>query len=385
MNSPSLTVGGDFLYEGVRIEKMEKKIVVAKRVFKDILALKDESDLYGEMKAIRFFFVSMVLLAAVCVAHERPHQSKVKYTPPTEPIVIGQGDWRYQLVPSWGLGAESKIEVGHCHAMVQSKSGLVYLANTHPKNSIVVFTTKGELVDAWGDFLPSAHGLSIVEEGGEEFLFITDNSRGGKIVKTTLKGEVVMQINCPMESGLYESPQEFRPSRTIILPNGDLIVLDGYGKDYVLRFDAHGKYLSAFGGDLGTGEAKIAHFGPHGGNLDLANPARPDLILALSDKQRMKRFSMDGTWLETIHLPGSNPRDVSFHRDHIIVPHLSDDWPGDRNAAGFISVLDRNFKVVANLGGKPPVYHDGKLQPMTHDTHAWYPVRSRRQSLRSSV
>ncbi|MBN8246521.1 MAG: 6-bladed beta-propeller, partial [Verrucomicrobia bacterium] len=55
------------------------------------------------------------------------------------------------------------------------------------------------------------------------------------------------------------------------------------------------------------------------------------------------------------------------HGDHFFVAHLGDDWPRDRNCRGFVSVLDRNLRVVSNPGGSPPEYAaDGSLRPMCH-------------------
>ena len=61
-----------------------------------------------------------------------------------------------------------------------------------------------------------------------------------------------------------------------------------------------------------------------------------------------------------------------FHRDHIVVPHLGDNWPKDRNSAGYISVLDKEFKVVANLGGVAPSYRANKLDTMSHSSHLFH-------------
>lgn len=52
--------------------------------------------------------------------------------------------------------------------------------------------------------------------------------------------------------------------------------------------------MSSFGGTLGEGEARLEHFGPHGGSIDFSNPNAPEIILALSDRNKMKRFSLDG-------------------------------------------------------------------------------------------
>ena len=52
---------------------------------------------------------------------------------------------------------------------------------------------------------------------------------------------------------------------------------------------------------------------------------------------------------------------------HAVVAHLADNWPKDRASRGFLSVLDANLCVVANIAGTPPVYDDaGHLRPMRH-------------------
>ncbi len=308
-------------------------------------------------------------------AHEpgQTHPTASDYRPPSKPLIIGQGEFRYQLVPAWATENDSQYPLGHCHAMAEDNRGRILLLNASKKHCLIALSPTGEVLDAWGSFAPGAHGLSVVKEKGREALFITDNSRDGKAFKTTLDGEILMTVSCPMESGLYEDPKEFRPSKPLHLPNGDFFVIDGYGKDYIHRFTAGGKYLSSFGGNLGKGEARLEHYGPHGGGLDFSEAEKPSIILALSDKNKVKRFSLDGTWLETISLPGSNPRDVVFHRGHIVIPHLGDQWPKDKNSAGYISVLNSKFKVIANLGGDPPEYDaQGKLKSMQHSSHLFY-------------
>ena len=313
-------------------------------------------------------------LPIVAIGHDHSslHIPAAEYRSPETPVIIGQDDFRYQLIPGWGRQNAEGFKLGHCHAMAEDSQGRILLLNASDEHCMLVLGQDGGLLDVWGSFAPGAHGLAIIEEGGIEYLFITDNSKNGKVFKTTMDGYVLKTIGCPMESGLYQSPEEFRPSKTMHLPNGDFFVIDGYGKDFIHRYNAKGEYQSSFGGSIGEGEARLEHFGPHGGGIDFSNPHEPEIILALSDKNKMKRFSLKGDWLETINLPGSNPRDVVFHRDHIVVPHLGDNWPTDRNAAGYISILDKNFKVIANLGGKPPKYRNGKLDTMTHSSHLFH-------------
>ena len=322
------------------------------------------------LKALAAPTLATSMLAAE--AHEQ-HPRPSNYSPPAEEVVIGEGDFRYKLVPGWATQNAGDFKLGHCNAIAQDSRGRILLLHTSEEHCVIALDQAGEVLDAWGDFTVAAHGLAVVKEKDREVLFISDHSAGGKVYKTTLDGEVLMTISCPMESELYAKPEEFRPAKTLHLPGGDFFVIDGYGKDYIHRFSADGKWQSAFGGDLGEGEAKLAHWGPHGGAIDFTDEADPVMILALSDQQKMKRFKLDGTWLETKSFPGSNPRDVVLHRGHLFVHHLGDNWPKDRNAPGYISVLDKDLKVVANLGGTSPEYGvDGKLRPMRHTTHLFH-------------
>lgn len=309
---------------------------------------------------------------AHALAHEK-HSPAQNDTPPQEAVVIGEREFRYKPVPGWATENAAKYKLGHCHAIKQDSRGRILLLHTRKEHCVIALSPEGKVLDAWGDFTNSAHGLAVVAEKDREVLFITDNSGNGKIFKTTLDGEILMTVSCPMESKLYANPNEFKPSKTLHLPNGEFLVFDGYGKDYIHRFSADGKWRSAFGGDLGKGEARLKHWGPHGGALDLRDPGNPVIILALSDQEKMKRFKLDGTWIETINFPGGNPRDILFRRGHLFVNHLGDNWPADRNAAGYLSVLDYDLKVVANLGGAPARYdRAGKLVRMGHSSHLFH-------------
>ena len=47
------------------------------------------------------------------------------------------------------------------------------MTTTHPKNNILIYDRSGKILGAGTEY-PGAHGLTINDEGGEEFLYITD-------------------------------------------------------------------------------------------------------------------------------------------------------------------------------------------------------------------
>lgn len=265
-------------------------------------------------------------------------------------LILGQGDHRYRLVEGWGvLGADTPV--GNCHGIVVTKEGHIILLTDQTKNNFIVYDQAGKLLHKWGTSYPGAHGLSLVEEKGKEVLYFTD-TKLGKVFKASLNGELLGEWGWPEASGKYAKAEDYKPSWTLHRPDGGFYVLDGYGKDYIPHYDAEGKLKETLGG----AEGGIVHWGPHGGMWD--GGADGSLLIAMSDQQHLLRLSPQGKSLAIIPLPGGNPRQIRKAGDHYYVAHLADNWPADRNSRGFVSILDKDLKVISNLAGTPAEYDD---------------------------
>jgi hypothetical protein len=270
--------------------------------------------------------------------------------------LLGAEGLGYRVVPGWGV-LDEKTPVKNCHGIVRDAEGHVILLTDHIANHVIVYDKRGKLVSKWGNSFPGAHGLSIVREGQREVLFITDLVTH-KVYKTTLDGEVLAEWGWAADSGKYLKEADYKPSWTLHSRDGGFFVLDGYGKDYILEYDAAGKLVRVFGG----AEGGIVHWGPHGGMMD-----KGTLLIAMSDQQYLLRLGLDGTALGKVEMPGGNPRQIRFHKGRYYVAHLADNWPKDRNSRGFVSILDGELRVIANVAGSAPEYgDDGKLRPMRH-------------------
>ena len=300
----------------------------------------------------RFLKSSLVSCLAAGAAH---------YVRAAAPVILGQGDFRYRVVPGWGV-LDADTPVNNCHGLARDREGHIILLTDHVRNNVIVYDKAGRLVHKWGTRFPGAHGLSLVDEGGRQVLFITDLNTH-RVAKTTLDGTVLNEWEWPKETGKYSAENDYRPSWTLHLPSGDFFVLDGYGRDYIMRYGADGKLARIFGG----AEGGMVHWGPHGGMVDLKPSGDPTLLIAMSDQQYLLRLSLDGKKLEQINQPGGNPRQIRRHKDHYFVAHLADNWPKDRNSRGFVSVLDSQLRVISNIAGTAPAYgDDGQLRPMRH-------------------
>ena len=274
--------------------------------------------------------------------------------------VLGQGQHRYRVVPGWGV-LDERTPVKNCHGIVRDAEGHILLLTDHVANNVIVYDKQGRLVSKWGTSFPGAHGLSIVKESGHEVLYITDLATH-KVVKTTLDGKILDEWGWPAITGKYRQESDYKPSWTLHMADGSFFVLDGYGQDFIMRYNAKGRMSGIFGG----AEGGITHWGPHGGMLDMVGDT-PTLLIAMSDQQSLLRLSISGEKLQTIPLPGGNPRQIRLHKGHYYLTHLADNWPKDRNSRGFLSVLDSKLRVVSNLAGSQPEYgDDGALRTMRH-------------------
>ena len=273
--------------------------------------------------------------------------------------IYGHGTMRYRMDNKWSKADPNINPVNDCHEMVQDKKGRILLLTNETKNNVMIYSKSGKLLDTWGHEFPGAHGLTLVNENGTEFLFITDTVKH-QVYKTTIDGKILMTIDVPLETGVYKEAKDFIPTETTVDKNGDFFIADGYGSQFVIHYDKDGKIKNYFGG-RGDGDEHLDN--AHGIVIDRRN-ATPTLLVTDRTRNCFKRFSMDGKLLEVIKLPGACVCRPVIKGDHSYAAVLRSPDLGKENS-GFTTILDKNNKVVSNLGGTEPVYKDGVLQPMS--------------------
>ncbi len=276
-------------------------------------------------------------------------------------LIIGHHTHRYKIDMHWGALNADFYPVNDCHEMVQDSKGRILLLTNHTKNNVIVYDKSGRLIDVWGTEYPGAHGLSLHVEGGEDFLYISDNERH-EIIKTSIDGKLIMTIPYPKDSGLYKGPEEFIPTETAIAPNGDIYVADGYGLQYILHYNSKGTLLNVFGG-RGVGDAYFDN--AHGICFDDRDKSNPSLLITARQQNALKRFTLDGQLIEVIPLPGAFICRPVIHKNHVFLATI---WSGQGLAnSGFVSILNAENRMISAPGGSRPQYIDGTLQAM-HQT-----------------
>ena len=273
--------------------------------------------------------------------------------------VYGHNGLTYRMDTKWSKLSPSQYPVNDCHEMIQDSKGRIILLTNETKNNILIYDKSGKLLKNWGHQFPGGHGLTLHRAGGEDYLFITDIEKH-EVYKTTIDGKVLLTVTYPKEIAAYTKSEQFVPTETTVLDNGEFYIADGYGLQYVMHYNANGKLLNYFGG-RGEGDEHLDN--AHGITVDTRKPD-PDLIVTDRSRNCFKRFSMDGKLKEVIRLPGACVCRPVIDGDHLYAAVLrSPDLNAERT--GFVTILDKDNRVVSNIGGSKPAYENGQLKPMS--------------------
>ncbi|MEP6948761.1 MAG: 6-bladed beta-propeller, partial [Ginsengibacter sp.] len=273
--------------------------------------------------------------------------------------ILGQNNKRYRLDTHWSQADVARYPVNDCHEMIQDSKGRILLLTNETKNNVLIYDKKGKLLTTWGTEYPGAHGLTLFNENGTEVLFICDNKRH-QVIKTTIDGRVLMVLDYPKETGQYTKADEYIPTETAIATNGDIYVADGYGKDFIIHYDSTGRYLDYFGG-RGSEEKHLLN--AHGICLDFREKDKASLIVTSRQQNAFKRFTLSGEYINTIPMPGAWVCRPVIKGDYLYSAVLQTNTRQGQQS-GFVTILDKNFKVISNLAGSPPTYVDNKLDDM---------------------
>ncbi|MFG6686793.1 6-bladed beta-propeller [Mariniflexile sp. HNIBRBA6329] len=304
-----------------------------------------------------------------------PHFNILKSKPKMYDDVIGHGNFKYRVHKSWGELDRTVTPVKNCHEMVMDSKGRLIMVGDDVHNNVLIYDKSGKLLDSWGIRYSGGHGLSLWNDGSEDFLFICDTN--GSVLKTTTDGRELMLIGHPSEYGAYEKDAVFKPTESAIGPNGDIYIADGYGSNYILQFTKDGEFIRKIGQGRGTGENQFQT--AHGVCIDYRGKGDPTLLITSRAANCFKRFTLDGQYIESIVLPGAFVCRPVIHNDNLYSgvcwSSKIDYVEGDKNThpyninpnSGFVTILDKHGKALSNPGGTEPTYQKGKLQRMVQD------------------
>lgn len=217
-----------------------------------------------------------------------------------------------------------------------------------PKDcAVLVFDADGKFERR---FAPEAHrgghGIRFLKIGNDNFVFVTsvESCEVYKYIAET--GELLTTFKRPKKSD-YPG-EKFKPTNAVPLPDGRLVVTDGYGMSRVLLYGVDGSFISYFDGSK-SGIGALNQ--PHG----ITAYGESSILIADRKNLRFVQASIDGRQ-QTVVKSTEFAFPCNIHQssdgEMFVVPEL---WHS-------VAVCDRNFKVLARLGDGKKKHQCGKVK-----------------------
>lgn len=271
---------------------------------------------------------------------------------------IGSGEHTYEWIDNWAKipDTESSRTGWAHHGIVVTEA--VYVVAFHQGDpTMLIFDKDGNLQRSWEIGLNEAHGITLVKEGGVEYLWLSDNWEkpqhklgyqvpetsgpvSGQVVKVTLDGSIVLSLQRPdlpiYRDGHY-MPTSVAVNEERYGGNGDIWVADGYGQKCVHRYDSAGNYIGSINGEEGPAGAFNL---PHGIFIDRRR-SEPELYVADRWYRPVHVYDLEGNFKRVFGLDFlTSASGFVTYGDLLIIAEL-----GAR-----LAVLDADDKLICYLG-----------------------------------
>ena len=262
----------------------------------------------------------LMFVAAMGVAYAATFNMDTKYfTPPDGMATIGDSHGDIAVSPN----GEIYVSVqGGAHSGIQ-----VYSADGHYLRNVPGAPT-------------DLHGFILAKGPGGQANIYGVSRLAQHIIEMHLDGRTVLDI--PARTTIADAYQEHaagKPATNLtgiaVAPNGDIYVTDGYGTDYIHRFDKAGKYLASFGGKAEPYGFNTCH------KIIVDTRFKPARLLCTDRRNnRIVAMGLDGkvqgVVAENLRLPSA----MALYKDELAVGELD----------GRVSILDKDGKVSATIG-----------------------------------
>ena len=262
----------------------------------------------------------------------------------------------YDWVENWGEHEQTQKSLsGWAHPGMATTSDGRIVSCDSGSSEILIYSQEGDLIYSWcGDFT-DAHGITVVNEDRNDYLWIADNgskrlpefsyeyppgadNKSGIVLKYDLEGNLLLNLGGPKHNDYQQiryAPTSIAVDEVRFGGSGDIRVADGYGASLVHKFNAQGEYILSIDGSTGSG-----HFScPHGIVIDRRKP-NPELYVADRANGRVQVFSLDGDYLRTFGEDFfTTPSEFAISGDLMIVAELE----------ARLAILDSDDKLVRYL------------------------------------
>jgi len=240
------------------------------------------------------------------------------------------------LTPPAGMAT-----IGDSHGDIAvSPAGDIYVSVQGGDHAgIQVYSARGKYLRNVPGAPTDLHGF-IIARGRDRKPYIFGVSRlAQQVVQIGLDGRKALTIPATSVADQYQNHEAGKPATNFtgiaVAPGGDIYVTDGYGLDFIHRFDSSGKYLATFGGKAAPYNFNTCH------KIAIDTRFTPVRLLCTDRKNnRLVHMDLDGkvlgTFAENLRLPSA----LSIHGDELAVGEL----------AGRVTILGKAGQLLATIG-----------------------------------
>ena len=247
--------------------------------------------------------------------------------------------------------------IGDAHGDIAvSPAGEIYVSvQGGDRAGVQVYSAKGKYLRNVPGAPTDLHGFIITKAPDGAPSIFGVSQRAQHIVELALDGRVELDIPVSVIPDQYKNMTPGKPATILsgiaVAPNGDIYVVDGYGTDFIHRFDKNGRYLTSFGGKGAPWNFDQCHkiaIDPR------FKPAR--LLCADRHHSRIVSMDLDGHVIGVVADGLRYPSAMAFYKNEMAVAELD----------GRVSVLDMNGQIVTSIGvneNKDEIRGNGKAPP----------------------
>jgi DNA-binding beta-propeller fold protein YncE len=167
-------------------------------------------------------------------------------------MILGQGDFRYELVEGWPQMPEgftlgdgsSGIPAGAAGVSVDSKDRVfIFCRGNHP---VLIFDRSGRFISCWGEGqFPGAHGIYI---GSDDAVYLTDYQTH-TVTRHRPNGELEWMLGRRYVAMPPLVGKPFcMPTKLVVGPTGEMFASDGYANFFIHKFSSDRKWIKTWGG-----------------------------------------------------------------------------------------------------------------------------------------
>ncbi len=242
-------------------------------------------------------------------------------------------------VPNYFPAQPDNQSIGPAHGgAAVDRAGNIYVS-TDTERGILVFGKDGKYRRNFGP--TQIHGLYLQRERDGEYLYAA-RPNFHEVLKIKTDGTTAWTMGYPQSSGIYTKAEEFNPTNMVALPDGTIFVADGYGKNYIHKYDRNRKYLKSFGG-LGAMPAAEGKFNRcHGLAVDMRS-STPMLIVCNRESGRVEQWDTDGNLVKILQRNLRMPAAAHVAGNYVAIAELQ----------GRVTVLGKDNSIVAQIGDNP--------------------------------